>query len=62
MSMHLGLGDIVFRQGMNFNQASKVPPRVLPLPSTYIDREERIRAYWMAEVLDSISTLGAVGL
>ena len=58
--MHLGLADIVFRQGMNFNQPSTVPPRVLPIPNTFIDREERVRAYWMSEALDSISMLGVV--
>ena len=59
--MHLGLKDIVFRQDLNFNQASTVlPPRLLPLPQSFVDREEFVRAYWMTEVLDSISSLGGV--
>jgi hypothetical protein len=58
MCMHLGLRDVVTNQGDNFNELSTVPPRMLPLPNTIIDREERTRAYWMTEVLDNISTLG----
>tara|TARA_R110002060_G_scaffold8349_9_gene12400 strand:- start:41 stop:508 length:468 start_codon:yes stop_codon:yes gene_type:complete len=32
---------------------------MLPLPDTFIEREERIRAYWMSECLDAGSTLGS---
>ena len=31
---------------------------MLALPRTVIEQEERIRAFWMTEVLDNISTLG----
>lgn len=49
----------MINQGENFNRLSSIPPRMLPLPNTIIDREERIRAYWMTEILDNMSTLGA---
>lgn len=58
MNTSLGMRDLVNNQGDNFNKLSTVPPRMLPLPSTIIDREERIRAYWMTEILDGASTLG----
>ena len=32
---------------------------MLPLPTTFIEREERIRSYWMSECLDAGSTLGS---
>ena len=32
---------------------------MLTLPQTVIEQEERVRAYWMTELLDSVSTLGA---
>ena len=59
MCVHLGLRDLVANQGENFNRLSTVQPRMLPLPHSAIDREERVRAFWMTEVLDNISTLGA---
>lgn len=59
MSLHLGLRDFVVNQGSNFSSASMIPPRLLPLPNTIIDKEERVRAYWMTEILDNISTLGS---
>ncbi|EOD52547.1 putative c6 transcription protein [Neofusicoccum parvum UCRNP2] len=59
MTLQLGLRDYVANQGNDFSGRSTIPPRLLPLPCTIIDREERIRAYWMTELLDSISTLGA---
>lgn len=59
MSLHLGLRDFVVNQGSNFSSASMIPPRLLPLPYTIIDREERVRAYWMTEILYNISTLGS---
>jgi hypothetical protein len=31
---------------------------MLALPRTVIEQEERIRSFWMTEVLDSVSTLG----
>lgn len=31
---------------------------MLALPRTVIEQEERIRAFWMTEVLDNVSTLG----
>jgi hypothetical protein len=55
----LGLRDLVVYYGQNYNQASLVAPRMLPLPENMIEREERIRAYWMIECLDASSTLGA---
>ncbi|KAK6369904.1 hypothetical protein LTS17_009354 [Exophiala oligosperma] len=58
MNTSLGMRDLVTNQGDNFNKISTVPPRMLPLPNTIIDREERIRAYWMTEILDGASTLG----
>ncbi|KAI9736206.1 MAG: hypothetical protein M1834_001091 [Cirrosporium novae-zelandiae] len=59
MNTHLGLCELATNQGSNINHTSTVPPRMLPLPNTIIDREERVRAYWMTEVLDSMSTIGA---
>ncbi|KIW57960.1 hypothetical protein PV05_02514 [Exophiala xenobiotica] len=58
MNTSLGMRDLVTNQGDNFNKLSTVPPRMLPLPDTIIDREERIRAYGMTEILDGASTLG----
>ena len=59
MGTQLGLRDLVANYGQNYNQPSILAPRMLPLPQTMIDREERIRAYWMIESLDASSTLGA---
>ncbi|KAK0886760.1 hypothetical protein LTR02_017849 [Friedmanniomyces endolithicus] len=55
---HLGLLDLVSNNGDNYNKISSVPPRMLALPHTVIEQEERIRAFWMTEVLDNVSTLG----
>ena len=56
--MSMELRDLAANQGENSNKTSTVPPRMLPLPNTIIDQEERVRAYWMTEMLDSMSTLG----
>lgn len=58
MAMQLGLRDLVVNQCSNFNNASLLPPRMLPLPNTLVEQEEKIRAYWMTEVLDASSTMG----
>ncbi|KAH7411042.1 hypothetical protein BKA64DRAFT_372293 [Cadophora sp. MPI-SDFR-AT-0126] len=55
----LGLRDLVSHYCLNYNQASVLAPRMLPLPNTFIEREERIRAYWMIECLDAGSTVGS---
>lgn len=57
MATQLGLRDMV--QGDHNNQRFTVPPRMLPAPNNSIEREERVRAYWMTEALDGYSTLGA---
>ena len=57
MATQLGLRDMV--QGDENNQRFTVPPRMLPPPNNSIEREERVRAYWMTEALDGYSTLGA---
>lgn len=36
-----------------------MPPRMLFVPTTAVEREEKIRAFWATEALDSSSTLGA---
>ncbi|KAF2202245.1 hypothetical protein GQ43DRAFT_392578 [Delitschia confertaspora ATCC 74209] len=59
MSTQLGYRDMVANYCDNFNQLSTIPPRILPLPVSLVNKEERIRAYWMVEVLDGSSTLGA---
>ncbi|KAH8648888.1 fungal-specific transcription factor domain-containing protein [Tricladium varicosporioides] len=59
MGVQLGLRDLVANQGDNFNKVSTLPPRMLPIPTSLIEQEEKIRAYWMTEVLDSMSSLGA---
>ncbi|KAF2867810.1 hypothetical protein BDV95DRAFT_162291 [Massariosphaeria phaeospora] len=59
MGTQLGLRDLVANQCDNFHQLSTIPPRMLPLPVSLVDREEKIRAYWMTEVLDGSSTVGA---
>lgn len=56
--MQLGLRDLVVHQCSNFNCTSILPPRMLPLPNTLIDQEEKTRAYWMTEILDGSSTMG----
>lgn len=57
MAMQLGLRDLI--QGDRSNKFFTVPPRMLSPPSSAVDREERVRAYWMTEVLDGYTTLGA---
>jgi hypothetical protein len=54
----LGLLDLVTNHGENYNKLSTIPPRMLALPRTVIEQEERIRSFWMTEVLDNVSTLG----
>jgi hypothetical protein len=56
--MQLGLRDVVVNQFTDFNNPFALPPRMLPLPSTLIEQEERTRAYWMAEILDGSSAMG----
>ena len=58
MGTQLGLVDLVFNNGENYDKISSIPPRMLALPRNVIEQEERIRAFWMTEVLDSVSTLG----
>ena len=58
IAMQLGLRDLVVHQCSNFNCTSMLPPRMLPLPNTLIDQEEKTRAYWMTEILDGSSTMG----
>ena len=59
MATQLGLRELVISNGDDLNQMSTVTHRMLNPPSTLIEQEERIRAYWMTEVLDSMSSLGA---
>ena len=49
MGTQLGLRDLVAHHCDNFNQVSTLPPRMLPLPVSLVNREEKIRAYWMTE-------------
>ncbi|TVY54699.1 hypothetical protein LCER1_G002835 [Lachnellula cervina] len=59
MGIQLGLRDLVANKFDNFNKLSTLPPRMIPVPTSLIEQEEKIRAYWMTEVLDSMSSLGA---
>jgi len=59
MGTQLGLRDLVANKCDNFNKLSTLPPRMIPVPTSLIEQEEKIRAYWMTEVLDSMSSLGA---
>ena len=59
MGVQLGLRDLVANKFDNFNKLSTLPPRMIPVPTSLIEQEEKIRAYWMTEVLDSMSSLGA---
>jgi hypothetical protein len=59
MGVQLGLRDLVANKGDNFNKLSTIPPRMIAAPSSLIELEEKIRAYWVTEVLDSMSSLGA---
>ncbi|CAI7612761.1 unnamed protein product [Penicillium pancosmium] len=58
ISSQLGCGTLVKKQVEQLSSSASVPPRLHPLSTTIIDREERIRAYWMSEMLDSMSTVG----
>lgn len=59
ISTQLGLRDLVAHCCVNFGAPlSVIPPRMLPLPATAVEREEKIRAFWATEALDSASTLG----
>lgn len=57
--MQLGLRDMVVNYCLNYGKPSIIPPRMLSIPSSTVRFEERIRAFWITEVLDSTSTLGA---
>lgn len=59
MALQLGLRDLVAHHCANFDRVSPLPPRMLVVPASLVEREEKIRAYWMSEVLDCASTLGA---
>lgn len=59
MATQLGLRELVVSNCADINQQTTVSHRMATLPTTLIDQEERIRAYWMTEVLDSMSSLGA---
>lgn len=56
--MQLGLRDMVMNYCINYGKPSIIPPRMLSIPSRTIDFEERVRAFWITEILDSTSTLG----
>lgn len=58
MSTQLGLRDLIAHHGKNYMSSSSLMPRILALPVNLINQEERIRAFWMAEVLDNASTIG----
>ena len=57
MATQLGLRDLI--RDDSSERLFTVPPRMLPPPSNSIEREERVRAYWMIETLDGYTTLGA---
>jgi hypothetical protein len=59
MAMQLGLRELVISNCESLSQLSTISHRMLSPPVTLIDQEERIRAYWMTEILDSMSSLGA---
>lgn len=59
MATQLGLREIVINNCESRDQVPTFPHRMLSFPTTLIEQEERIRAYWMTEVLDSMSSLGA---
>ncbi|UNI17716.1 hypothetical protein JDV02_004038 [Purpureocillium takamizusanense] len=59
VSTQLGLRDLVYYHCANYGVPSAIPPRMLFIPFTVVEREEKTRAFWAAEALDSISTLGA---
>ncbi|RMJ18036.1 hypothetical protein CDV36_002342, partial [Fusarium kuroshium] len=58
ISTQLGLRDLVAYSAMNFGFPSVLPPRMLQIPTTAVEREEKIRAFWAIDALDSASTLG----
>lgn len=49
MAIQLGLRDLVAHHCSNFNCVSTLPPRMLTIPESLVNREEKIRAYWTAE-------------
>jgi hypothetical protein len=49
---------MVMNYCINYGKPSIIPPRMLGIPSSIIDFEERVRAFWITEILDSTSTLG----
>ncbi|KAF1964326.1 hypothetical protein BU23DRAFT_64696 [Bimuria novae-zelandiae CBS 107.79] len=49
MAIQLGFRDLVANHCRNFNRVSTLPPRMLSIPFSLVEREEKIRAYWMAE-------------
>ncbi|CAM1510715.1 Fc.00g010500.m01.CDS01 [Cosmosporella sp. VM-42] len=58
MSTQLGLRDLVTLNCSNYRIPSIVPPRMLTVPSTAVEREEKIRAFWATDALDTVSTVG----
>ena len=58
MATQLGLRDLVQGDSADKPMNITIPPRMLPPPKNSIEREERVRAYWMTEALDGYSTLG----
>lgn len=58
MSLQLGLRDLVVNFCVNYGQPAMIPPRMLAVPDTVVGCEERVRAFWATEVLDSASTIG----
>ncbi|KAL2877067.1 hypothetical protein SGCOL_007688 [Colletotrichum sp. CLE4] len=59
MSTQLGLRDLVAHNCMNYGFPSVIPSRTLALPATAVEQEEKIRAFWTIEALDSASTVGS---
>lgn len=59
MTACLGLREVVSNHRDETNSSSAASPRFGPSPKNVIEREEQVRAYWMTEMLDSISTIGA---
>ncbi|KAK1687511.1 hypothetical protein BDP55DRAFT_630703 [Colletotrichum godetiae] len=58
-STQLGLRDLVAHNCMNYGFPSVIPSRMLALPATAVEQEEKIRAFWTIEALDSASTVGS---
>jgi len=57
MAMQLGLRDMI--QGDRSDNVLTESPRMLPPPSSPIEREEQVRAYLMTEALDGYTILRA---